>query len=119
MPAPIAPAVAELQASLSENDERSPLVARAEALLLLTDQDSLRVAGSRPHSARTLEILQAWKKRWELEGTDWSGTLVNSRYEAIGQLCSDVVQHAETTGPSPSDRIDSVVTHPIWGWLVF
>src|SRR6188768_3638532 len=46
IPAPIAPAVAELQASLIASDGKSPLIARAEALLLLTDQDSVRVAGS-------------------------------------------------------------------------
>ena len=52
IPAPIAPAVSELQASLTENDGKQPLIARAEALLLLTDQDAVRVAGSTPLSAR-------------------------------------------------------------------
>ncbi|HZP60861.1 MAG TPA: ferrous iron transport protein B [Opitutaceae bacterium] len=118
VPAPIAPAVAELQASLHQNDGRPPLVARAEALLLLTDQDAVRVAGSAPLSARTTEILQAWKKRWEGEGVDWAGTLVNSRYEVIGRLCAEAVQPAAAIGPSPSDRIDAVVTHPVWGWVV-
>jgi len=119
VPAPIAPAVAELQASLSEDENRSTLIARAEALLLLTDQDSVRVAGSTPLSPRTQEILRGWEQRWAATGTDWAGALVNSRYEVIGRLCAEVVQRAGATGPSPSDRIDSVVTHPVWGWLVF
>ena len=118
VPAPIAPAVAELQASLQQNDSRPPLVARAEALLLLTDLDSVRVAGSAPLSARTAEILQNWKKHWESEGIDWAGTLVNSRYDVIGRLCAEAVQHAAAAGPTASDRIDAVVTHPVWGWLV-
>ena len=117
IPAPIAPAVAELQASLSE-EGKAPLIARAEALLLLTDQDSVRVAGSTPLSSRTQEILAGWQKRWETEGTDWAGTLVNSRYEAITQLTAEVVLHAGKTGPTHSDRIDAVVKHPVWGWLV-
>jgi len=29
-----------------------------------------------------------------------------------------VVRHAARTGPGASDRIDSVVVHPLWGWLV-
>ncbi|MFI5355779.1 MAG: ferrous iron transport protein B [Opitutales bacterium] len=119
VPAAIAPAVAELQASLVENDRKSPLIARAEALLLLTDQDSVRVAGSTPLHARTAEILRHWQQRWDQEGTDWAGTLVNSRYEAITQLCAEVVLLKNApTGPSASDRIDAVVTHPLWGWLV-
>lgn len=118
IPAAIAPAVAELQASLAANDRKAPLVARAEALLLLTDQDSVRVAGSTPLHTRTDEILQTWKKRWEGEGTDWAGTLVNSRYDAIGRIAADVVVQTTDSGPTLSDKIDAVVTHPVWGWLV-
>lgn len=118
IPAQIAPAVAELQASLTANDGKSPLIARAEALLLLTDQDSVRVAGSTPLNPRTAEILQGWQKRWSAEGTDWAGTLVNSRYEAIGRIASQVVLQAGATGPTASDKIDAYVTHPLWGWLV-
>lgn len=118
IPAPIAPAVSELAASLQRNDGKAPLIARAEALLLLTDQDTIRVAGSTHLSEQTTGILRQWQKRWEAEGTDWAGTLVNSRYEVITQLCTDVVQRQGIVGPSMSDRIDSVVTHPVLGWLV-
>jgi len=118
VPAAIAPAVAELQASLAANDAKAPLVARAEALLLLTDQDSVRVAGSTPLHPRTEDILRTWQKRWESEGTDWSGTLVNSRYDAIGRIAAEVVLQTGETGPTVSDKIDAVVTHPVWGWLV-
>ena len=117
VPAPIAGAVSELQASLVENDRRQPLIARAEALLLLTDQDPLRVAGSAPYSERTANILGNWKKKWEAAAIDWSGTLVNSRYEAIGKLCEEIVRRNERRGPSSSDRIDAIVVHPVWGWL--
>ncbi len=118
IPAPIAPAVTELQACLTAHDGKSPLSARAEALLLLTDQDSVRVAGSTPLSARTTEVLRIWQKRWAGEGTDWAATLVNARYTAIKRITTEVVLHAGTTGPNSSDRIDAIVTHPVWGWLV-
>ena len=117
IPAPIAPAVAELQASLTHHDGRSPLIARAEALLLLTDQDSLRVAGSTPLSRQTDEILRTWKSRWVGQGTDWSAVLVNSRYQAISRMASEVVLRGGDAGPTASDKIDAVVTHPVWGWL--
>jgi ferrous iron transport protein B len=118
VPAAIAPAVAELQASLTANDSKSPLCARAEALLLLTDLDTVRVSGSTPLHAKTRAILEIWSARWEKEGTDWSGMLVNSRYEAIGELCAGLVEQRRAPhGPSASDRIDAVVTHPVWGWL--
>ena len=118
IPAAIASAVTELQASLVLNAGRAPLIARAEALLLLTDQNSVRVAGSAPLDPRTESILRAWQGRWEKEQVDWAGALVNSRYEAIGRLAAEAVQNAHSAAPTLSDRIDSVVTHPVWGWLV-
>jgi len=118
IPAPIAPAVAELQASLVSNGGKAPLIARAEALLLLTDQDSVRVAGSAPLDAKTQEILRSWQSRWEAQGVDWAGTLVSSRYEAIGRLASEVAQSAKPSAQTLSDRIDAVVIHPLWGWVV-
>ncbi len=118
IPAPIAPAVSELAASLQENDKKAPLSARAEALLLLTDQDTVRVSGSAPLSARTSEILRTWQARWEKENTDWAGALVNSRYDAITRMCAEFIERPAAAGPSASDRIDSVVTHPLWGWTI-
>ena len=119
VPAPIAPAVAELQASLCDADARSPLIARAEALLLLTDMDSVRVAGSKPLSTRTTEVLAGWRRRWEKEAIDWSATLIRSRYEAITQLCADVLRRTREQGRSASDRIDAILVHSVWGWLFF
>ncbi len=119
VPAPIAPAVAELQASLVKNDSRSPLIARAEALLLLTDFDTVRVAGSKTLSPGTHEILDQWRQRWNAQGTDWSAELIRSRYDAIGRLCHDVVHRSKDTGPSRSDRIDAILCHSFWGWLAF
>ena len=120
IPAAIAPAVTELQASLIAADRKAPLAARAEALLLLTDSDEIRVAGSLTLHPRTLEILRGWQKRWEGEGMDWAATLVQSRYDAITLLAEQFVQRR--AGPPTAtltDRIDAVVTHPVWGWLVF
>src|ERR1019366_8880104 len=89
-----------------------------EALLLLTDQDSVRVAGSTPLDPKTEEILRSWQRRWEAEGMDWAATLVGSRYEAIGKLSSEVVLSPALSARTVSDRIDAVVTHPLWGWIV-
>lgn len=126
VPAPLAAAVAELQAALQTHDGRPPLAARAEALLLLTDTDPVRVAGSAPHSPATLAVLQGWKNRWTATGLDASGELVAARYEIIGRLATSAIQggppHDASThhpGLALSDRIDTVATHPVGGWLVF
>ena len=120
IPAAIAGAVSELQASLVDNDGKSALIARAEALLLLTDHDNVRVAGSAPHHARTTEILVTWKQRWAATNTDWASTLVKSRFEETNKLCAQVLERG--TPPKKrwnSDKLDAFLTHHIWGWSVF
>ncbi len=138
VPAPLASAVAEIQASLIAVDGKGPLVARAEALLLLTDSDPVRVAGSTPLAGPTAKLLETWKTRWAADGTDCSGLLVTARYDAIGHLARQAIiqpagppggdgagsgRNPSGTGTSSilelSDRIDAVVTHPVWGWVVF
>ncbi len=119
VPAPIAPAVAEIQATLIDADLRAPLIARAEALLLLTDLETLRVAGSKPLSTRTMAQLDTWRQRWAGQGIDWSRTLIHSRHEAIHQICRDIIRRPRETGPSLSDQIDAVLVHSLWGWVVF
>ena len=119
IPAAIASAVAELQAALQNFDKKPPLIARAEALLLLTDQDPVRVAGSQPISAKTCEILTNWKTKWNQEGTDWAGTLVAARYDAIAALTAEAVSEVDTfIAQNTSDRIDEITTHGFWGWCV-
>jgi ferrous iron transport protein B len=71
---PSPPAVAELQASLVSNDGKAPLIARAEALLLLTDQDSVRVAGSTPLDRAHRGDPPVVAGRWEAEGMDWAAS---------------------------------------------
>jgi len=134
VPAEIAPAVAELQAALMEGEGKPPLLARAEALLLLTDAGSAAAAreannvAASASQSRAGTVLANWQAHWRKESVDWAASLVASRYEAISQLCERVVTQRKLTSAadtasaaahaSRSDRIDAVVTHPLWGWLV-
>ncbi len=119
VPGPVAPAVAELQARLQRDEGRAPLVARAEALLLLTDFDPVQVPGSRPLSPATEALVAQWRERGAKEGTDWSGVLVRSRYDAIAILAADVVRRSGAPPANVTDRLDAVACHPVWGWFVF
>jgi len=131
VPAEIAPAVAELQAALMEDEGKPALLARAEALLLLTDAQSVTNSSTPAvpiSSSRAVAVLAHWQNHWRKEGVDWAASLVASRYDAISALCGRVVAQRMPTSAadsasaaahaSRSDRIDAVVTHPVWGWLV-
>ena len=59
------------------------MIARAEALLLLTDANTVRVAGSTPLAPRTTAIVENWQRRWHAAALDWSAAFIRGRHEAV------------------------------------
>ncbi|HVW22155.1 MAG TPA: ferrous iron transport protein B [Opitutaceae bacterium] len=113
IPLPLAGAAAELQEALVRAG-RGASLARAEALLLLAETS----APARPAPA-VAEILERWRTRWRVQGVDGPVQLVQARYEAVAALAGRVVRIPNSPSITPSERIDAVAIHPVWGWLVF
>ncbi len=111
-------AIAEISDRLLEGGRHSKRVARAESLLLLTEQESIRVQGSSHIVPEVMEAVLRWESGWKREGYDWRGGIVAARYDAISELCRKIVKRQRLDGPSLSDRIDAVTVHPVWGWLI-
>ena len=94
------------------------LQATAEALLLLSNEKAL--ASSSTHYPQPIQdAVAAARKRLEAANVDWRGAPIEWRYARVSEI-----QHAVTTELSPpgetaSDRIDRVVTHKVWGTLIF
>jgi ferrous iron transport protein B len=116
VPTEVAPAVAELVAEIARREGRGEAAARAEALLLLGDRDSLTLAGA-SIAPEVLAVADRWEAKWKAADCDWRGALVAARYEAVGGFVREVVQAEAEAGLSVSDRIDAVVVHHLWGWL--
>jgi ferrous iron transport protein B len=116
-PEEVAPALEELVAAISKQSRGDAVPARAEALMLLADRETLVASGSTP-APEVLAVAERWERRWRAEGYDWRGALVAARYDAVGEIVRETVERAAAdAGPSPTDRIDAVVVHPVWGWL--
>ncbi len=97
-------------------DQGSPF---SEALLLLTLQESGLEELARHEPAILTPTMEALA-RLRAAGVEPLATLVEARYEWIGELCSRVVhQEGEVSKLTLSDRIDLIVTHRVWGWVAF
>ncbi len=46
---------------------------------------------------------------------DWQNRLIADRYEAIGKVCERAVGEP-AAGPTPTDRLDALLLHKVWGW---
>ena len=98
-------------------EERRPQ-ATAEALLILSNEKAL--ASSLEHyPAPIQQAVAAARQRLETAGVDWRGASIERRYLSVSAIQRSVT--TETAGPAEtfSDRLDRILTHKIWGTLIF
>ena len=107
--------LATLLGRLSGGSRRSDL---AEALLLLSDDRVLSKGGG----SYPLEVHQAVadsRRRLEAAGEDCASRVIESRYGKIAEICREVIREQFTYKETFSDRLDRIVTHKVWGMLIF
>jgi ferrous iron transport protein B len=103
---------------LAETFRDRQIQATAEALLILCNEKAL--ASSREHYPQKIQdAVDAARKRLDAHNVDWRGAPIEWRYARIAEI-----QQAATTELAPpdetfSDRLDRIVTHKIWGTLLF
>ncbi|RPJ23581.1 MAG: ferrous iron transport protein B, partial [Planctomycetaceae bacterium] len=118
LPEPLKNEVDQLGLMLAQEFGERRAQAAAEALLILSNERAL--ASSAEHYSTTIQdAVNAARQRLEAVGVDWRGAAIEGRYLSIS-----VVQQAVTTDLAPpgetfSDRLDRVLTHKIWGTLLF
>jgi ferrous iron transport protein B len=110
---------AEVQAIARHIDSPvRPQHAFAEAVLLLSDDRFL--ASSQKHYAAGMELaVQAARSRVEAAGIDWRSVAIESRYRRLSAIQQAVTRETLAVGTTLSDRLDRVLTHKVWGLLVF
>ena len=97
--------------------ERRPQAA-AEALLILSNEKAL--ASSLDHyPPKVQEAVSAARGRLETAGVDWRSAAIEGRYVAVSAIQRSVTTEIAPPGESVSDRMDRVLTHRIWGTLIF
>ncbi len=103
---------------LAESFKERRLQATAEALLLLSNEKAL--ASSTTHySQRIQDAVTAARKRLEAQEIDWRGAPIEWRYARIAEIQQSVTTELAPPGETFSDKLDRVLTHKVWGTLIF
>jgi ferrous iron transport protein B len=103
---------------LAETFKERRLQATAEALLLLSNEKAL--ASSKEHYPQKIQdAVAAARKRIEAQGIDWRGAPIEWRYERIAEIQQAVTSELAPPGETFSDKLDRVLTHKLWGTLIF
>src|ERR1035437_1554126 len=107
-----------LASLLAETFQERRLQATAEALLLLSNEKAL--ASSQEHYPQKIQdAVAAARKRLETHGIDWRGAPIVWRYARIAEIQQAVAVELAPPGETSSDKLDCVLTHKVWGTLIF
>jgi len=103
---------------LTETFKDRRLQATAEALLLLSNEKAL--ASSTTHYPQKIQdAVTAARKRLDNQGIDWRGAPIEWRYARIAEIQQAVTSELMPPGETVSDKLDRVLTHKVWGTLIF
>lgn len=93
------------------------VVPEAAALLFLSDEAGAEAPGLVP--APLQEALRETRARLEQRLPDWRGRLIELRYARVAEMAGESIHQSETPRETLSDRLDRVVTHRVWGLVIF
>jgi ferrous iron transport protein B len=118
LPGPLEKEAAIVAALLAETfHERRPQAA-AEALLILSNEKAL--ASSAEHYPANIQTAVASaRQRLDAAEVDWRGAAIEGRYARIADIQAAVTTELAPPGETFSDKLDRVLTHKVWGTLIF
>ncbi|HZT41840.1 MAG TPA: ferrous iron transport protein B [Chthonomonadaceae bacterium] len=120
VPVAIAEEIATLQNVLQERQGLPPRIAFAEAVTHLM-QEGEPAPGERLDPPVRAVVRQT-RERLAENDVDFTTLAIEARYAWIAQVCSGVTHQALKPRRSPistNERIDRIVMHPFWGYVLF
>ena len=92
--------------------------ATAEALLILSDDQAL-VSSPEHYPSHVQRAVTDARQRLESAGFDWRSAAIEARYARVAKIHRDVTTEIAAAEETFSDKLDRLVTHRIWGTLIF
>ena len=108
----------ELQSMLQATHQLPEPVAFHEAISLLASPYEIDEHKDR-YAPEILSHLQKDYEKLDFLGFDRHSVFVEARYQWIKKVCNASVISSQRSSISFSDRIDRVVTHRVWGFVIF
>lgn len=108
----------QLARQLAQTDSESAIHPEAEALLLLSDE-RLAAPDRMDYPPFVRQAIQSARVRLEAAGIAWNCAAIEARYERIEAICETVAPGQSVDRESYSDKLDRVLTHKVWGLLIF
>ncbi len=118
LPGPLTVEVTALAGKLIQAFPESCFQSRSEALLVLSDEKFLPLSGAHYPEAIRAAVVSA-RQRLNEEKVDWRSAAIEVRYARIAEIQQAVTTETFSEKETLSDRLDRVLTHKLWGLLIF
>lgn len=118
LPVPVQKEVEELTEMISSHHRLGSSAAHHEALVLLSSAKELDI----DHTDIAPEIRAHVRKDYQkldFLGVDRFSIFIEARYQWIRQVCAASVTKSVRTRATFSDKVDAVLTHKVWGVIIF
>jgi ferrous iron transport protein B len=112
-------AVAEVAATVERHDPVAATARRALATWLLLSLDDHEVDELAHISRELRDAARRVRLKAAAEGRDLDREIIGARYALVDAVVERAVRIEPARGPSLTERIDSVLTHRVWGFVVF
>ena len=103
---------------LAETFQNRRLQATAEALLILSNEKALASSSSH-YPQKIQDAVAAARRRLDAAKVDWRGAPIEWRYAKVAEIQRVVTTETAPPGETFSDRLDKIITHKVWGTLIF
>jgi ferrous iron transport protein B len=117
LPPPVEQELRELADLLKHHHGLSDPVALHRAVHLLSTNDGL--GGELPLAPEVADHVKKDRQRLDFLEIDRRGIFVESRYAWIREVTNRAMHGPLAASPSLSDRIDAIVLHRFWGYVIF
>ncbi|EEF58863.1 ferrous iron transport protein B [Pedosphaera parvula] len=118
LPASFSKETADIASQLAITFHEHRTQATAEALLILSNEKA--IASSLEHyPAHILQAVEAARQRLDAAQIDWRGVPIEARYTSVAKIYQEVVTETQLDQESFSDKLDAILTHKVWGTLIF
>lgn len=108
----------QIEARLESLFPHRERLAAAEALLILSD-DKVLNSHRDLYPKEVQDAVAAARQRLEAAGVDWRSAAIEARYARVFAITQHVVNETAPPGETFSDRLDRILTHRVWGLLIF
>lgn len=90
----------------------------AEALLILGNEKALETSLTHYPAVVSTAVTES-RQRLDASGMDWRGAIIEGRYLRVSKIQEGVTTETKAVGETLSDKLDRVLTHKVWGTIIF